>query len=307
MHTDEGKVSQILRNFLSNALKFTERGEIRVSARPAGEDRSPSRWPTPASASRPRTSSAIFEEFGQIENPVQRRVRGTGLGLPLSRRLATLLGGGVGSRAPRATARPSPRCPGAIRGRSRDGGLPPAPAVPLEPGRLPVLVVEDSAQDLLVYEHYFRGSRFHPVTARTLPDARRLIEQLHPVALVLDIRLAGEDAWAFIGEVRRRDETREMPLVVVSSIDDQAKGLALGADAYAMKPVHPAWLLGTLSRLLDRGRAGGCSSSTTMRSPAIWSATISRAGRSWSGRPPTRCRDCATRARTGPTSSCSTW
>jgi CheY-like chemotaxis protein len=116
-----------------------------------------------------------------------------------------------------------------------------------------VLVVEDSTQDLLLYEHYFRGSRYHPLIARTLPEARELIGRLKPAALVLDIRRAGEDTWRFIAEVRGGEVTASMPLVVVSSIDDQAKGLALGADAYAIKPVHPAWLLGTLNRLLDRG------------------------------------------------------
>jgi DNA-binding response OmpR family regulator len=118
---------------------------------------------------------------------------------------------------------------------------------------VPVLVVEDSAQDLLLYAHYFRNSRFQAVAARTLPDARRLLDRQHPAAMVLDIRLQNEDAWAFIGEVRRREDTRTMPVIVVSSIDDQAKGLMLGADAYAIKPVHPAWLLGTLNRLVDRG------------------------------------------------------
>ena len=262
MHTDEGKVSQILRNLLSNALKFTERGEIRVSARLAGEGPGGpligfSVADTGIGIAAP-DQHRIFEEFGQLENPVQRRVRGTGLGLPLVRRLATLLGGsvsldstpGVGSTfttvlPARFATEPEPAATAVVA---------PAGPVSLEPGQVPVLVVEDSAEDLLLYEHYFRGSRFHPVIARTLPDARRLIDQIHPVALILDIRLAGEDAWAFIGEVRRRDETRGLPLVVVSSIDDQAKGLALGADAYAIKPVHPAWLLGTLSRLLDRGQ-----------------------------------------------------
>ncbi len=259
MHTDEGKVSQILRNLLSNALKFTERGEIRVSARPAGLG------PTGpliafsvadtgigiAAADQAR----IFEEFGQLDSPLQRRVRGTGLGLPLVRRLATLLGGsvslestpGVGSTfttvvPARFAAEPEPAAAAAVE----------SPA-PLGPRQVAVLVVEDSAQDLLLYEHYFRGSRYHPVIARTLAEARRLLAELRPVAMVLDIRLAGEDAWAFIGEVRRRDDSRGMPLVVVSSIDDQAKGLALGADAYAIKPIHPAWLLDTLNRLLDRG------------------------------------------------------
>ena len=259
MHTDEGKVSQILRNLLSNALKFTERGEIRVSARSVGEGPG---GPLIAFSVAdtgigiaPADQQRIFEEFGQLENPVQRRVRGTGLGLPLVRRLATLLGGSVSLDSTPGMGSTFTTVLPARFATEREPAETPAAAEPvsLEPGQLPVLVVEDSAQDLLLYEHYFRGSRFHPVIARTLPDARRLIDQIHPVALVLDIRLAGEDVWAFIGEVRRRDETRGLPLVVVSSIDDQAKGLALGADAYAIKPVHPAWLLGTLSRLLDRG------------------------------------------------------
>jgi signal transduction histidine kinase/DNA-binding response OmpR family regulator len=259
MHTDEGKVSQILRNLLSNALKFTERGEIRVSARPAGLG--PAGPLIAFSVADTGIGIAagdqqrIFEEFGQLDNPLQRRVRGTGLGLPLVRRLVTLLGGSVSVEStPGAGSTFTTVVPARFAAGSEpvEAAAAESPA-PLGPGQVAVLVVEDSAQDLLLYEHYFRGSRFHPVIARTLAEARRLVEQLRPAAMVLDIRLAGEDAWAFIGEVRRRDETRSMPLVVVSSIDDQAKGLALGADAYAIKPVHPAWLLDTLTRLLDRG------------------------------------------------------
>ena len=261
MHTDEGKVSQILRNLLSNALKFTERGEIRVSARPAGEG--PAGLLIAFSVAdtgigiAPADQQRIFEEFGQLENPVQRRVRGTGLGLPLVRRLAGLLGGsvslestpGLGSTftvvlPARFAPEPAPDAAEVVTA---------SEPFTLAPGEVPVLVVEDSAQDLLLYEHYFRGSPYRAAIARTLADARRLLDQIHPVAVVLDIRLAREDSWAFIAEVRRRDDTRSLPLVVVSSIDDQAKGLALGADAYAIKPVHRAWLLGTLNRLLERG------------------------------------------------------
>jgi signal transduction histidine kinase/CheY-like chemotaxis protein len=257
MHTDEGKVSQILRNLLSNALKFTERGEIRVSARAVGDGTIAFSVADTGIGIAAEDQERIFEEFGQLENPVQRRVRGTGLGLPLVRRLATLLGGGialesaVGVGSTFITTIPARYAveaePGAVHGE---------PVETIEAGRLPVLVVEDSAQDLLLYEHYFRGSPFQAVAARTLPDARRLIDHLHPVAMVLDIRLQGEDAWAFISEVRRRDDTRAMPVVVVSSIDDHAKGLTLGASAYAIKPVHPAWLLGTLNRLLEREPGG---------------------------------------------------
>ncbi|MGH7367004.1 MAG: ATP-binding protein [Candidatus Rokuibacteriota bacterium] len=255
MHTDEGKVSQILRNLLSNALKFTERGEIRVTARPAADGMIAFSVADTGIGIASEDHQRIFDEFGQVENPVQRRVHGTGLGLPLVRKLATLLGGsisvestlGVGSTfttliPARFAVEPIPAEAAPIEAAGR-----------LEPGRLPVLVVEDSAQDLLLYERYFRGSRFQAVAVRTLADARRMFERLSPAAMVLDIRLAGDDAWAFIGEVRRGEHTHGLPIVVVTSIDDQAKGLALGADAYALKPVHRGWLLGTLSRLVDRG------------------------------------------------------
>ena len=96
LRTDEGKVSQILRNFLSNALKFTERGEIRVTARlaPDGASVVCSVADTGIGIAA-EDQERIFEEFTQLDNPVQRRVRGTGLGLPLVRKLATLLGGHV--------------------------------------------------------------------------------------------------------------------------------------------------------------------------------------------------------------------
>jgi signal transduction histidine kinase len=99
LRTDESKVAQILRNFISNALKFTERGEIRVSAREG-----PHRTITFTVADTgigiaPEHLERIFEEFAQIENPLQRHVKGTGLGLPLSRRLARLLGGDVTVRS----------------------------------------------------------------------------------------------------------------------------------------------------------------------------------------------------------------
>ena len=104
--TDEGKLSQILRNLISNAIKFTERGEIRVSFAGAADDHVVFSVADTGIGIATEHHARIFEEFTQVDNPIQRHVRGTGLGLPLSRKLAVLLGGrlevdsipGVGSR-----------------------------------------------------------------------------------------------------------------------------------------------------------------------------------------------------------------
>ena len=98
MYTDESKVAQILRNFVSNAFKFTEQGEVRVSAKlvRGREDRRFFRWPIRGSEFAPDQLDYIFQEFAQVDTPMQNRFKGTGLGLPLSKGLAELLGGRVG-------------------------------------------------------------------------------------------------------------------------------------------------------------------------------------------------------------------
>ena len=92
LRTDEGKVSQILRNLISNALKFTPRGKVADFGATMDGNQVQFTVRTPESASREHHET-IFQEFGQVENPLQERHRGTGLGLPLCRNLAMLLGG----------------------------------------------------------------------------------------------------------------------------------------------------------------------------------------------------------------------
>jgi signal transduction histidine kinase len=93
--TDEGKLSQILRNLIANALKFTERGEIRVHALPGSDGRVVFTVADTGIGIAPEDQERIFEEFSQLESALQRRATGAGLGLPLSRKLAELLGGGL--------------------------------------------------------------------------------------------------------------------------------------------------------------------------------------------------------------------
>jgi signal transduction histidine kinase len=95
LYTDDRKLSQILRNFISNALKFTQKGEVRVTAELEGADRIIFRVRDTGIGIAPEFHRAIFEDYSQVDSPLQRRLKGTGLGLSLSKRLAELLGGDV--------------------------------------------------------------------------------------------------------------------------------------------------------------------------------------------------------------------
>jgi signal transduction histidine kinase len=95
LYTDDRKLSQILRNFISNALKFTPQGEVRVNVMRVGEDALKFSVSDTGIGIAPEHHAAVFDDFSQVDSPVQKRLRGTGLGLSLSRQLAVLLGGHV--------------------------------------------------------------------------------------------------------------------------------------------------------------------------------------------------------------------
>jgi signal transduction histidine kinase len=96
LHTDEGKISQILRNFVSNGLKFTEQGEVRIRATQETDETIQFSVIDTGIGIEREDQQRIFEEFVQLDNPLQKRFKGTGLGLSLCRRLAELLGGSIG-------------------------------------------------------------------------------------------------------------------------------------------------------------------------------------------------------------------
>jgi signal transduction histidine kinase len=95
LYTDDRKLSQILRNFISNALKFTVRGEVRVSAKLEADERVTFSVSDSGIGIAPEFHDTIFQDFSQVQSPLQKRLRGTGLGLSLSKKLAELLGGCV--------------------------------------------------------------------------------------------------------------------------------------------------------------------------------------------------------------------
>lgn len=250
IQSDEAKVSQILRNFISNALKFTEAGEIRVSARMSGPDTVVFSVSDTGLGIAPEDQERIFEEFTQLDSPVQRRVRGTGLGLPLTRKLAALLGGHVTVQSALrlgstfSLTLPLVYHPADTEAAPRRSGV--AAQWEVDPARLPVLVVEDDPAMIVVYQRLLRGTVFQTVPARSLAEARHLLRTLRPRAIILDVVLGGEESWAFLTEVKADEATRGVPVLVVTQIDDSRQALALGAAGFARKPIERRWLLDQL-------------------------------------------------------------
>lgn len=250
LYTDEAKVSQVLRNLISNALKYTERGEVRVSARQDGPGTICFSVADTGIGIAPQDQQRIFEEFAQVEHRLQRSVKGTGLGLPLSKRLAELLGGkltvasepGVGSTF-------SFSVPIAYAARDTDE----APFVwQADPARVPVLVVEDAADAQFFYDKALRTSAYQIYPARTRREALAALEVMRPAVIVMDLVLAGEEAWDLLIHLKREDATRSIPVIIVSALAQHEKGFALGADSYFVKPIDRRTLIETIAGLHAR-------------------------------------------------------
>jgi signal transduction histidine kinase/DNA-binding response OmpR family regulator len=252
LYSDEGKVAQILRNFVSNALKFTEQGEVRVAAVQIGHTITFSVSDTGIGIAA-QDQERIFEDFVQIKSHLQKQVKGTGLGLPLSAKLAELLGGSVSVKSEPGQ--------GSIFLLSipivypHDIELPPLQQLaPLKPGYLPILVVEDHPETLFIYEKHLQESRYQLIATRTLAQARQALQQLRPAAIVLDILLEGQNGWTFLQEVKGDESTRAIPVLVATVIDNEQQALALGADGFLIKPVERLPLLNKLNTLVNQGK-----------------------------------------------------
>jgi signal transduction histidine kinase len=233
LSTDEGKVSQILRNLISNALKFTEAGGVRVSAQIDG----PGRMITFTVADTgigiaPEDQIRIFEEFTQIEHRLQIGVRGTGLGLPLSKRLAELLGGAVsvtsrpghGSTftvtlpvryaAPRYRAAPAePPRASLDTDAPADSGM--RTVEPDHPIR--VLTIDDEEVARFVIRQCLSDSAFDVADAAGGEEGLRRARALRPDVILLDLVMPDLPGRTVLERLRNTAATHDIPVIVVSS------------------------------------------------------------------------------------------
>src|SRR5262249_55809003 len=119
----------------------------------------------------------------------------------------------------------------------------------IDPSRRTILVVEDNQETLFIYDKYFKGTAFQVLPARNLRTARQALAQVRPAAVILDVLLDNESGWDLLEELKSSEETRSIPVLVITLVENEGKAMALGADGYCAKPVDRTWLLKKLTTL----------------------------------------------------------
>jgi signal transduction histidine kinase/CheY-like chemotaxis protein len=250
MRTDEGKVSQILRNFISNAIKFTPQGEIKISAELRGSGSVLFEVTDTGIGIPPEHLETVFQEFSQIENPLQERYRGTGLGLPLCKKMALLLGGKVWVTS--ELGRGSSffvELPIVYKGEADVAGAREEMPAP-EFSRPTVLLIAPDAQAFSLIDPAFKTSEFQLIHVESLERAETWLQRHQPRAVVLDIEELGNPGWDFLRFFPKpNDSGEQVPVIAVASPRDSTRALDSGAALTISKPLEAASLLQDVRRV----------------------------------------------------------
>ena len=241
---DRQRVRQILVNLVGNALKFTEAGEVEVTSARTDDARFHVAVRDTGPGISPEQQDVIFEEFQQAEAAAP----GTGLGLPISRRLARAMGGDVTfeSEPSRGSVfhlilpldcRPTP---------AESDDLPPVAAAD---GERVLLCVDDDPSVVHVLQKMVSGHGYRVIASQSARTAVEDARRGKPAAILIDVRLQGPDALDILRELKSDPETSAIRVIVLSSADPG--DLPEGVDGYLSKPVQQVRLL----RMLDDGAA----------------------------------------------------
>ena len=254
IETDLAKFKQVLFNLLSNATKFSppnapvtisarlEEGSITVTVRDEGIGIDPMHH------------AMIFEEFRQVDATVRREFGGTGLGLALVRRFVEIQGGrvSVDSRLGEGSMF-SFTLP--VRSRAAVVARTQETAATQARGER-VLVVEDDANAYDLIANALGSAGYLSIRARHGDEALKLARESKPVAVTLDLILPGLDGWEVLKRLKGDKDTCQIPVVIISMIDNRDLGIALGADDYFVKPVDRDRLLERLRTITSHNHNG---------------------------------------------------
>lgn len=250
LHVDENRARQILANLLSNAIKFTHTGAVIVRAHYDADDQRVIISVTDTGIGiEPEVQDRIFEAFQQGDGSLTRAFEGTGLGLAIAQRLADLHGGRLWFRSQ----------PG--KGSTFHVALPVAARVPTpQPifrppapnGGTLILAIDDDCEAIELFQDYLADSGYRMWGTCSANDGLRLVYELHPALILLDIRMPGLDGWQVMETLRSDPETAAIPIVIVTAADAAALARRSGTEGYLAKPVTPDKLLAEVERLCPR-------------------------------------------------------
>jgi signal transduction histidine kinase/ActR/RegA family two-component response regulator len=248
---DPMRLRQILLNLLSNACKFTKEGEVKLQARKVADGRD---WielsvSDTGIGMTSEQQAKLFQEFSQADSSTARQYGGTGLGLAITRKLARMMGGdvtvasepGKGSvftvRLPAGAAPLAKTASGSANGRSTRTDS--------------ILVIDDDATARELLSDHLKAEGFSVVTAAGGMEGLKLAKELRPTAITLDIMMPDLDGWSVLSALRQDPELADIPVIMVSIVDEHRRGIALGAAGYLTKPIDRE----RLHRLVSRFRA----------------------------------------------------
>jgi DNA-binding response OmpR family regulator/anti-sigma regulatory factor (Ser/Thr protein kinase) len=260
IEADPSRLKQVLYHLLANAIKFSyPESEVWVRVRRLIADASPLRRESVAVtvADRgvgiaPDARELIFEAFRQVDGTASREFQGAGLGLALVKRFVELHGGLVSVESAVGQGSTFTVFLPLYQG-GPDAVTIYAEELPeMAPGEDRVLVVEDDPTVYEVIARHLGHGGWVPVRARTGDDALKLASRVRPVAVTLDLVLPGTDGLGVLRRLRENPDTRHLPVIIISVLDNRELGLTLGADDYFVKPVDKEALLERLAELVPR-------------------------------------------------------
>ena len=253
MRADLTKLRQALFNLLSNACKFTEQGAVTVGvtrepATAEGGDSVVFAVRDTGIGMTPEQMARLFEEFGQADASTTRRYGGTGLGLALSRRLCRMMGGDISvASEPGLGSTFTIRLPAEVRDPAREA---PAPIVreAVLAGASTVLVIDDDAAVRDLMARFLGKEGFQVVAAAGGEEGLRLARERSPDVITLDVLMPGMDGWSVLAALKADAALADIPVVMLTMLDDRNLGYALGAADYLTKPIDRDRLVTVLER-----------------------------------------------------------
>ena len=254
MHADLTKMRQALFNLISNAAKFTEEGTITLSV--SREHTDDCDWVELAVADTGigiahDKLSKVFEEFTQADVSTTRKFGGTGLGLAITKRFCRMMGGDVVVESELGVGTTfTIRLPTQVHEKEEAVAAAAATAAVAVTSGQCILVIDDDADARELMVRSLSKNGFEVVTAANGDDGLKAARQWQPAAITLDVMMPGKDGWAVLQELKADPQLQNIPVIMVSMIDDRTMGYTLGAAEYLTKPVDRQ----ALSRLLNKYR-----------------------------------------------------